>query len=75
MSMLLNRHMELLNIAELAPETITMFMGRKVAQNTHKKQRTMCRNSVNTKKLMYIQMFIVFHSKYKMYIFVVLLNE
>lgn len=67
--------MELLNIAELAPETITMFMGRKVAQNTHKKQRTMYQNSVNTKKLMYIQMFIVFHSKYKMYIFVVLLNE
>lgn len=59
MSMLLNHHMELLNIAELAPETYTMFMGRNVAQNTHKKQRTMCRNSVNTKKLMYIQIFTI----------------
>lgn len=73
MPMLVNHHMELLNSAELAPET--MFVGGNVAQNTRKKTK----NNVSEwckykKKLMYIQMFIVSHSKYK-YIYVVQLKE
>lgn len=64
--MLLDRQMKLLCIAELAPETLIVFMGGNVAHNTHQKQLIMTRNSVNTNILyqMYIRMFIVFQSKH-----------
>lgn len=47
---LLNQHTELLSIAELTPEALTVFMGGNVAQNMHRKLCTTYRKNVNTKK-------------------------
>ncbi len=48
MSMLLNRHMELLNIVELAPEPYTVFMRRNVAQKTKNNVPKLCKYKKKT---------------------------